>query len=339
MSKESIIEDAEKYIADGKYDKAIKEYEKLIAEDPSDMRARLKVGDLYAKKKEIPAALKIYREVADAYAKENFYLKAVAVYKTILKLSPTLIEMNEKLGDMYQKVGLQQDAVNQYHIVASYYDNKGKTKEAIEIRKKILASDPSNITGRIRLAELMQVEGDNENSYYEYEQAADILLKKSDREALTEVYEKMLFFKPDNLELLLQLVKIYFDKKDYKKALRRIEAAAPALKKDLRLQELWAESLLEDRQIDASRRKFKELYEEALKAQGSASDSERAARVYSRVLQEFGDDQEYLNEYAEVQKEVGAEATKATPKFREDFEKTETGIDLSKFDEYMKDKK
>ena len=334
MSKESIIETAEKYIADGKYDKAIKEYEKLVLEDPADMRVRLKVGDLYAKKKDIPTALKMYREVADAYAKENFYLKAVAVYKTILKLSPTLIEINEKLGDMYQKVGLQQDAVNQYHIVASYYDNKGKTKEAIEIRKKVLASDPSNVTGRIRLAELMQVEGDNENSYHEYEQAAEILLKKSDREALTEVYEKMLFFKPNNLDLLLQLSKIYFDKRDYKKALRRIEAASPALKKDLRLQELWSESLLEDRQIDAARRKFKELYEETLKA----NDSERAARVYSRVLQEFGDDQEYLNEYTEVQKEVGAEATKATPKFREDFEKTETGIDLSKFDEYMKDK-
>ncbi len=335
MSKESIIESAEKLIAEGKYDKAIKEYERLIQEDPADMRARLKVGDLYAKKKDIPSALKIYKTVAETYAKENFSLKAIAVYKTILKLSPTLVEVNERLGDLYHQMGLQQDAVNQYYIVASYYDSKGKTKEAIEIRKKIVQADPASVTGRIRLGELMQVEGDSEHSYHEYERAADILAKKNDREALAEVYEKMIFFKPDNVDLLLKLVKLYFDKRDFKKALRRIDAAQNAIKQDIRIQEVWAESLVEDRQIDAARRKFKDLYEAALKGH----DPEFSARVYSRVLQEFGDDQDYLNELAEVQKEAGTEPTNASPKYREDFEKTDTGIDLSKFDEYMKNKK
>ncbi|QQR79311.1 MAG: tetratricopeptide repeat protein [Deltaproteobacteria bacterium] len=334
MSKESIIEAAEKLIAEGKYDKAIKEYERLVQDDPADMRAKLKVGDLYAKKKDVPNAIKIYKEVAETYTKENFSLKAIAVYKTILKLSPTMVEVNEKLGDLYHQVGLQQDAVNQYYIVASFFDNKGKTKEAIEIRKKIIQADPSNATGRIRLAELMQVEGDNQNSYQEYERASEILLKKNDREGLAEIYEKMIFYKPDNVELLLKLGKIYFEKRDFKKALRRIESAQPGVKQDIRIQEIWSESLLEDHQVDAARKKFKELYESALRVK----DVELTARVYSRVLQEFGDDQDYLNEYAELQKEAGSEQAKVSPKYREDFEKTDTGIDLRQFDEYMKKK-
>ena len=130
MSKEKLLEQAEKYAKDGKLDKAIKELQKLVATDPLDMRVRLKVADYYVKKKEIPLALKTYQEVADFYAKENFHLKSIAVYKTILKLNPSIVEINEKLGDLYRQVGLDDDAVNQYYIVAGYYDNKGMTLQA-----------------------------------------------------------------------------------------------------------------------------------------------------------------------------------------------------------------
>src|SRR5262245_20699496 len=112
MSKEKIIEQAEKYLKGEKWDKAIKEYQKLLAEDPLDMRAKLKIADIHIKIKEVPAALKLYREVADFYDQENFHLKSIAVYKTILKLAPTMVEVNEKLGDLYHRVGLDNDAIN-----------------------------------------------------------------------------------------------------------------------------------------------------------------------------------------------------------------------------------
>ncbi len=331
MSKEKIIEEAEKLVKAGKFDRAIKEFQKLLADDPSDMRAKLKIGDLYAKKKDLPSAIKLYREVAENYSKENFHLKAIAVYKTILKLSPTSIEINEKLGDLYRQVGLENDAVNQYYIVATYYDSKGKVKEALEIRKKIVEIDPLNTTGRIRLAELMQAEGKTDDSIREYEKAADLLAKKKDRDGLVEVYEKMVYFRPEEVDRLVKLCKIYFEKRDFKKALRRIESALPSVKKSVEVNELWAEALLEDRQIDAARRKFKELYAMALEAK----EAETAARVYSRILQEFSDDQDYLNDLEEIRKSVGASHETAAPKHRQDFEKTEM-IDLNKLEEMKK---
>lgn len=327
MSKEKIIEQAEKLIQAGKYDKAIKEYQKLVSEDPADMRARLKIGDLYVRKKEIPMAIAVYREVADAYARENFHLKSIAVYKTILKLAPTMIEINERLGDLFRQVGLDNDAVNQYYIVATYYDGKGMLKEAMSIRKKIVDIDPSNTTGRIRLAELLQADGMTEESIREYEKTVEILTAKRDRDGLVEIYEKMLYFRPNDIEMLTKLCRIYFDKREFKKALRKIEATSPEIKKSLNVSELWAEALLEDRQVDASRRKFREIYASALEAH----EAERAARIYSRILQEFSDDQDYLNDLEEIRKGIGANQPTAKPKFRQDFEKTEM-VDLNKLE-------
>ena len=333
MSKEKIIEQAEEYLKAGKLDKAIKEFEKLLANDPNDMRAKLKIGDIYAKKKDIQTAIKIYREVASDYSRDNFHLKAIAVYKNILKLAPTMIEINERLGDLYQKIGLDHDAINQYYIVASYDDSKGLLKEAMEIRKKILQIDPSNTTGRIRLAEMMQVEGKVDEALKEYEKAADILTKKGDREGLIEVYEKMLYFKPENKGMLTKLCKIYFEKREFKKALRRMDAVPTKLKGDLDILELLAEALLEDRQVDASRRKFRDLYVASLEAK----ETERAARAYSRILREFGDDQDYLNDLAEIQKKTGVTIKTTAPKYREDFEKTDI-FDPAKLDELLKKK-
>lgn len=333
MSKEQVIEQAEKLIKAGKFDKAIKEYQKLVDEDPANMRAKLKVGDLYAKKKDIPLAIKTYREVADNYSQENFHLKAIAVYKTILKLSPTLIEINEKLGDLYHQVGLDSDAVNQYYIVSTAYDSKGMVKEALEIRKKIVQIDSANIMSRIRLAELMQADGQTEESMQEYQKIAEILVAKKDRDGLIEIYEKMLYFRPADVDMMIKLCKIYFEKREFKKALKKIDSSSPEIKKRLDISELWAEALLEDRQVDAARRKFKDIYSTSLEEK----ETERAARIYSRILQEFSDDQDYLNDLEEIRRNAGVSHASSQPKFRQDFEKTEV-IDLSKMDEMLKKK-
>ena len=110
LNKEKILELARLFIEEGKYDKAIKEYEKILIADPADMRVKLRIAELYAKRKQIADAIRVYREVAKAYTHEGFYLKAVTVYKNVLKLNPSLIEVNEKLAELYEKMGLVGDA-------------------------------------------------------------------------------------------------------------------------------------------------------------------------------------------------------------------------------------
>ena len=63
-NKNKIINQAQKFIQKGQWDKAIKELQKLVAEDPSDVRTLLKLGDVYAKKGERDQATKVYKQVA-----------------------------------------------------------------------------------------------------------------------------------------------------------------------------------------------------------------------------------------------------------------------------------
>ena len=61
MSKEKILASAEKYIKSGKIDKAIKEFERVLDLDMTDMRTKLKIGDLLMKKRDLKVATKVYQ--------------------------------------------------------------------------------------------------------------------------------------------------------------------------------------------------------------------------------------------------------------------------------------
>ncbi|HPM41306.1 MAG TPA: tetratricopeptide repeat protein, partial [bacterium] len=172
LNKDKILEAARAFIEEGKFDKAIREYEKILLADPSDMRVKLRVAELYTKRRQINDAIRIYREVADAYAAEGFYLKAVTVHKNILRLNPSLSDTNEQLALLYEKMGLMNDAVRQYDILASSLDLKGQKDRVIEIRNKIVRLVPKDGSARVKLAEIYQREGRMEEAIDQYEEYA-----------------------------------------------------------------------------------------------------------------------------------------------------------------------
>ena len=91
LNKNKVIAAAQKFVQKGHFDRAIREYQKIVEEDPRDVRIWLKIGDLYAKKNSRQEAVDTYLKVAEFYSKQGFYLKAVAVDKQILKLDPSMV--------------------------------------------------------------------------------------------------------------------------------------------------------------------------------------------------------------------------------------------------------
>ena len=118
FNKEKVMDAARKFVDKGQIDKAVKEYLRIVHEDPKDVRVWLKIGDLYAKKGSKDEAAETYLKVAKFYGEQGFYLKAVAVYKQILKLDPRLVEVNLKLAELYRQLGLLSDAMQHAKSVA-----------------------------------------------------------------------------------------------------------------------------------------------------------------------------------------------------------------------------
>ncbi len=64
VDKNKIIAEATKLVQKGAYDKAISTYQKILAEDPKDVRVLLKVGELQQKKGDDRAAAQAFEKVA-----------------------------------------------------------------------------------------------------------------------------------------------------------------------------------------------------------------------------------------------------------------------------------
>ena len=111
LNRTKIRENAQKLVNRQQYGKAIAEYQKLVDEDPRDVRTLLKIGDLHTRRKSISDAVATYSLVAREYSGQGFFLKAVAVYKQILKLDPDLQDASEELARMYEELALHKDAL------------------------------------------------------------------------------------------------------------------------------------------------------------------------------------------------------------------------------------
>ena len=106
VDRTKVLEAAQKHLAKGAFDKAIAEFQKLVKADPKDVRTWLKIGDLQDKVGQKKEAIETYARVADQYAQQGFFLKAVAVFKQILKLDPTRLDVQLRLAENYEQLQL-----------------------------------------------------------------------------------------------------------------------------------------------------------------------------------------------------------------------------------------
>lgn len=291
LNKEKILEQARVFIEEGKYDKAIREYEKILVADPADMRVKLRVAELHTKRKQITEAIRLYREVADAYSADGFFLKAVTVHKNILRLNPSLSEINEQLAILYEKMGLVADAVRQYDILALALDLKGNAARAMEVRAKVVNLNPKDGAARIKLAELYQREGKEDEALNQYEEYARQLEETGgSKTKLAEIFEKILAHRPDREEMLKKLIRIYDEIGDHKKALKWLEAGKEIVDEDAGLLKLMAGIYTVQHQNDTARQvhmKLADLHE----AEG---DADAAIDAYCEILALMPDEEERL---------------------------------------------
>jgi cAMP-dependent protein kinase regulator len=100
-AKVSCKEEAQRALARGEWNKALESYQKHCAQEPSDLRSRQKVAELLERLGRKVEALQEYRKVAETYAEEGFLLQAISVNKIILRMDPSLTDINNRLAQLY----------------------------------------------------------------------------------------------------------------------------------------------------------------------------------------------------------------------------------------------
>jgi pilus assembly protein FimV len=279
LNRTKVLEAAQKYLAKSQYDKAIAEYEKLVQEDPRDVRTLLKIGDLHTRRARPKDAVEVYNRVADLYAKQGFFLKAVAVYKQILKLVPGDLPTTERLGRMYEELALTNDALNTYEFVADAHLTHGNVARAIETMERMVSLDEQNVAARIKLAEGLSKADRKQEAASAFAAGAALLKEQGRMDDYVRVVERQLYHDPENVALSRELAAMYLDRNDAKRALAKLQPCFKADPRHVPTLELLAEAFSKLGQAPKTVSVLKEI----ARLHGEANDSTQRLATLRRI--------------------------------------------------------
>ena len=196
--KGKVLQTANQLAAKGQFDKAIAEWKKLLAESPNDGTIHNNIGDLYIKRSATAEAIEAYLLAGTAFHAAGSALKAIAVYKKILKLDPTRYSVYQQLGDLNAERGLVNNAVSDYLTLSKLYLKDGRTREALAVYRKIVDLDPTNLNARQRLAELCLQENFRDDAVKAYFHLGKECVAQDQLDQAIKAYKTILKIDPGN---------------------------------------------------------------------------------------------------------------------------------------------
>ena len=250
---------ARKYQSRGQYDKAIAQYQKLVAADKRDVRSLLKIGDLQVRAGNRGEAIGTYEQVANHYAAQGFFLKAIAVYKQILKLDPSRLDAQVRLGEMYEQLQLVSDAMSVFEDVSNAFMRAGDTDQALAMLGKMVDIDPEHIPVRIKYAEALSRAGRTQDAAEEFEQGATLLRDQGRIEDYIKVAERLLYHRSNDVRVAKELAETYMGHRDPKRALAKLQICFKADPRDVSTLSLLAEAFLMLSQTDKAISVYREI--------------------------------------------------------------------------------
>jgi tetratricopeptide (TPR) repeat protein len=207
VNKRKVLDAARKYAQKGAKEKALKEYHRLLKLDPRDAKLHLEIGDCYRRWGQIDEAITQYARVADQYKEDGFDARAVAVFKQILNLDPKRYSAHVSLSEIYQRMGLDSEALAALQAAADGYHKEGNKRDALELLRKMATLDPTNTTSRLKVAELLRQEEMEDDAVSEYEAVIAELERQGATESILAVQERVIELRPDRADILIGIAR------------------------------------------------------------------------------------------------------------------------------------
>ena len=199
---------AEKLVAKGRIEAAIKEYKKVLDKDPEDPTILNRIGDLYVRLRKSAEAADYYQQTAQQYAADGFYVKAIAVYKKIHRIEPSRHEVLLRLAELYERQGLVNDARAHYTQLAEHYTRLEDHRSAVETYQRIVELEPENPGHRLKLADAYRQLGRLDETLRVYLDLGRLMVKHGRADHAVQVYERAIELVPEDIGFVREAVSV-----------------------------------------------------------------------------------------------------------------------------------
>lgn len=206
---------------EGKKEKLLEIYGKILAVSPSNIPLRNKIAEIYVKEGLVSEAAKQHLHIARLYDEKGDFEKSIAYYQKVLDAQPLHRDAILGINDLYEKTGNLEQAIEQMkeastlfpqdidiHLrCAHLYIMGGILAEAKECLRKVIEIEPAHIKARKLLGEIYIKEGKRDKAWSEYLPIFDEMIldvKYDDAIKLLESFKDI-----DPLETGKRLVSLY----------------------------------------------------------------------------------------------------------------------------------
>ena len=154
---------------------------------------------------------------------------ALKDYLKVLEETPNDINVLNKVGDLYVRLGRNDESIPFFLRIAEHYARDGFYVRGIAMYKKINKLDPARLDIYEKLAELYVKQQLWMEAKSNYQVLADYLLKQDNLQGAIGIYQKMVAIEPQNLQLHVRLADLFTQAKRLPEALQEYAVVAAAL--------------------------------------------------------------------------------------------------------------
>jgi tetratricopeptide (TPR) repeat protein len=146
---------------------------------------------------------------AEKFVQQGKLPNAISEYEKVIKEDPKDLTVLNTIGDLYARVGNNDQATYYFKRVGDQYAQNGFAVKAIAIYKKLTKIGSYNAENTTKLAELYGQQGLYNDARVHYMQVADHLLKSGDNAQAARVFQKILELDPENAHTQAKLADLY----------------------------------------------------------------------------------------------------------------------------------
>jgi tetratricopeptide (TPR) repeat protein len=212
---------ADSYIKEGKKDKVLEIYQKILSLSPSNIPLRTKVAEIFLKEGLKTDASKEYIHIAGIYEDKGDFANSKQYYQKVLDLQPLNKDAVLGLSHLFEKAGEIDSAVEHMKEANALFPEdpdvilrcvdllliKNDSEGAKSYLQRIVDKDPENMKSRRLLGGIYLKEGQQDKAWDQYVPVLDAMIVEEQYKDAIGILET--FRETDPVEVGKRLISIY----------------------------------------------------------------------------------------------------------------------------------